>query len=316
MNTETAINAMLSGDMKPDEMTAYLAALADRGETVDDLVGAARAMRRHVTGLIAPDGAVDCCGTGGCGRHTLNISTAVALVVAACGVPVAKHGNRSHTSPSGAADVLEALGVNLNVSCDALEDALDDIGFCFLMAPMHHQAMAHVAPVRKAIGRRTIFNLLGPLANPAGVRRQLVGVFDTRYLVPLAQALQKLGAESAWIVHSDGLDEITLSGTTHAAILKDGHITQGTFTAYDFGLPACSYEDIRGGDAVYNAAALTRLLGGEQGAYADTVCANAAAVLVMAGATPDLKSGVANARAALQSGAAARLLETYKKSVS
>lgn len=307
---------MLGGEMTEAAMTQYLNDLADRGESVDDLVGAARAMRRHVTGLVAPANAIDCCGTGGGGRHTLNISTAVALVVAACGVPVAKHGNRSHSSPSGAADVLEALGIPLQVGFEKLEDALDELGFCFLMAPMHHRAMANVAPVRKAIGRRTIFNLLGPLANPAGVRKQLIGVFDTAYLVPMAQALQKLGSDNAWIVNSDGVDEVTLAAPTKVAALSHGTIEQFTITPGDFGLNACTYEDIKGGDAQYNAKALTYLLDGGDGAYCDTVCANASAALVMAGAAPDLQSGVAMARDALTSGKAKDILNRYRDYVS
>ncbi len=316
MNTEDAINAMLAGDMPEKDMAAFLTALADRGETVDDIVGAARALRKHVTGLIAPGDAIDVCGTGGDGLHTLNISTAVAFVVAACDVPVAKHGNRSSSSRCGAADVLEKLNVPLDVSFDALEDALDNIGFCFLMAPLHHRAMAHVAPVRRALGRRTVFNLLGPLANPAAVRRQMVGVYAKDRVRPMAEALMALGSTAAWVVHGDGMDEISLSGPTHVAMLQNGVITETTLTNADFGLPAIAQADITGGDAAVNAKALSELLGGVQSPYRDTVLANAAAALVMTGAAHDLKDGVSRAARALDEGLARDILDDYRSLVS
>jgi anthranilate phosphoribosyltransferase len=308
---------MLSGRMSQDDMLKFLNDLADRGETVDDIVGAARALRKHVTGLIAPADAIDCCGTGGSGRHTLNISTATALVVAANGVPVAKHGNRSHNNPSGAADVLEALDIPLDPSFDKLEEALDVVGFCFLMAPLHHRAMAHVAPVRKAIGRRTIFNLLGPLTNPASVRKQLVGVPDRKWLRPMSEALQKLGGEAAWVVHSDSLDEVTLAGPTYVARFQNADpVEEVTLTPEDFGLPMHGYEDIRGADAAYNARALQALLEGKHDAYFDVVCANAAAALVMAGAARDVKDGVQKARDVIEDGRALDILNDYRRHVS
>lgn len=317
MNTESVINDMLSGKMPEDQIERYLVDLSARGETVDDLVGAAKALRKHVTGLVAPADAIDCCGTGGDGRQTLNISTAVAFVVAAAGVPVAKHGNRSASSQSGAADVLEALDVPLDVSFDHLEEALDTVGFCFLMAPLHHRAMAHVAPVRKKIGRRTIFNLLGPLANPASVRRQMVGVFAPEWVMPMAQALQKLGLETAWVLHGNGMDEVTLDGPTTVAVLEKGVITEKTLQPEDFGLPRMpSTEVIRGADATYNAKKLRALLEGEHSPYRDIVLANAAAALVMAGMAKDLKDGVAKAANVIDDGHALDILNDYRQHVS
>lgn len=317
MTTETTISDMLAGKQSQSDMAAYLTALSDRGETVDDIVGAAKALRRHVTGLYAPADAIDCCGTGGGTYHTLNISTAVALTVAACGIPVAKHGNRSSTSPCGAADVLEALNIPLDVSFDKLEEALDNVGFCFLMAPLHHRAMAHVAPVRKSLGRRTIFNLLGPLANPANVNRQLVGVYAAQWVRPMAEALKTLGSKSAWVVHGSGLDEITLSGETNVAILDaHGTITEKILTPKNFDLPPIAPDAIAGGDADFNARALQRLLEGEHGPYRDTVMANAAAALVMAGDAKTLPEGVAKARDVLEDGHALDILNEYREHVS
>lgn len=313
---ESAINDMLSGKMEPQAIAGFLTALADRGETVDEIVGAARALRRHVSGIIAPGDAIDCCGTGGDGRHTLNISTAAAFVIAACGIPVAKHGNRASSSKCGAADVLEALDVSLDVTSDALERAIDRIGFCFLMAPLHHRAMAHVAPVRKALGRRTIFNLLGPLANPANVRRQIVGVFDAKWVTPMAEALAQLGSKGAWVVHGDGMDEVSLSGPTQVAILDaKGLVTRQTLHPSDFGFSAIGPDEIRGGNAEENARALRDLLEGDMGPYRDTVLANAAAALVMAGAARDLHAGVAQATAAIDEGRALDILNDYRHAV-
>lgn len=315
--TEAAIGEMLAGHTAPADIIKFLVTLADRGETVPEIVGAARALRRHVSGIISPPDAIDCCGTGGDGRHTLNISTAVALVVAACGVPVAKHGNRASSSKCGAADVLEALDIPLEVRIEKLEDALAQTKFCFLMAPLHHRAMAHVAAARKSLGRRTIFNLLGPLANPASVRRQMVGVFAPAYIRPMAEALRMLGSKSAWVVHGDGMDEISLSGPTNIAILgKDGTITEQTLTHASFGLPEVNADDLRGDDADYNAKALAALLNGKRDAYRDTVLANTAAVLAMAGNAPDLLAGVAMAAAAIDEGRALNILNQYRTRVS
>ncbi len=315
--TQAAIDAMLSGQMPPADMAAFLTALAERGETVEDLVGAARALRTHVSPVDAPEDAVDCCGTGGDGRHTLNISTAVAFVLAGCGVPVAKHGNRAASSRCGAADVLAALDIPLDVPRDRLESALRDIGFCFLMAPGHHRALAHVAPVRKTIGHRTIFNLLGPLANPAGVKRQMVGVYAPQWVVPMAEALRALGATTAWVVHGDGMDEIALSGPTKVAILdSSSRISETILQPADFGFQRIDADELRGGDAADNARALQDLLDGELGAYRDTVVANAAAALMMAGRAPDLRTGVTLATAALDEGRARAVLDAYRQAVS
>lgn len=222
-------------------------------------------MREKATPVRAPHDAVDCCGTGGDGTATYNISTAVALVCAAAGVPVAKHGNRAASSRSGAADVLERLGVNLDAPKERLEAALHEMNFAFLMAPHHHSAMKHVAPVRKKLGRRTIFNLLGPLSNPAGTKRQLIGVYDEKWLVPMAEALRNLGTEKAWLVHgSDGMDEITVTGGTRIALLENGNITEKTLMPEDFGLTTSPAETLRGGDPADNAAALSALLAGEK----------------------------------------------------
>lgn len=307
------ITLLMQGEVGAKESAAFLAALHARGETADEIAGAARAMRSFAKTIDAPPGAIDCCGTGGDGLKTYNISTAVALVAAACGVPVAKHGNRSATSQSGAADVLESLGINLAMDHAALERSLKNLNFCFLMAPNHHAAMKHVAPIRKALPHRTIFNLLGPLANPAGTKKQLIGVFDQKWIVPMAQALKSLGTHSAMVVHgSDGLDEITLTGPTHIALLQDGAITQATFLPQDFDLPEIALDDIRGGDAAHNAAALMGLLQGGHSAYRSIVLANTAAVLQLHDGR-SLKDGVRAAANAIDTGAALHILKTYKE---
>ena len=307
-----AMTVIMDGEASEADMAAFLTRLAARGETVDEITGAARVMRVKATTIKAPYGAVDCCGTGGDKSGTYNISTAVALVAAACGVPVAKHGNRAATSKSGAADVLEALGANLDMPREALEESLRTIHFAFLMAPRHHQAMKHVAAVRKQIGTRTIFNLLGPLANPAGTKYQLLGVFDKKWLLPMAEALRKLGSRGAWVVHgSDGLDEITTTGSTHIAILSDGEIKTRELKPDDFGLKTVKPENLWGGDADQNALALRALLEGQEGAYRDIVLANAAAVLCIHGKAKHLTTGVAKAAEAIDSGLAMQTLKDY-----
>jgi anthranilate phosphoribosyltransferase len=316
MTTDTIFTDMLEGKLTHDDIASYLTTLADRGETADDIVSAARALRQYVSGFTAPAGAIDCCGTGGDGRHTLNISTATAFVLAACGVPVAKHGNRASSSKCGAADVLEHLGINLDAPIATLENALAQTKFCFLMAPLHHRAMAHVAPVRKALGRRTIFNLVGPLSNPAHVKHQMVGVYAPAWLMPMAQALKALGSKTGWVVHGDGMDEITLSGQTHVAMLHtDGKITEQVLSAADFGLNTINPADIIGDDAAYNARALIGLLEGQKSAYRDTVLANAAGVLVMMGITDNLKNGVFMAAQNIDNGAAYAVFTAYKDMV-
>lgn len=315
--TEAEIASMLAGTRDAVDIASFLTELAERGETVEEITGAARALRKHVSGIFAPVNAIDCCGTGGDGRHTLNISTAVAFVVAACGVPVAKHGNRASSSKCGAADVLEALDVPLDVPLEKLESALRDTNYCFLMAPLHHRAMANVGPVRKALGRRTIFNLVGPLANPANVKRQMIGVYAQSWVKPMAEALKALGSKGAWVVHGDGMDEIALSGPTSVAVLDaTGNIAQLDLTHLDFGLPKVDAEAITGGDAQFNADALLYLLEGEPSAYRDTVLANAAAALAMAGEVANLKDGVTKAADAIDQGHAMKVLFEYREYVS
>ncbi|MCB9991444.1 MAG: anthranilate phosphoribosyltransferase [Rhodospirillales bacterium] len=308
-----AMHSIMDGQASAEDMAAFLTAMAQRGETVDEITGAAKVMREKASTINAPADALDCCGTGGDGIGTYNISTAVALVAAACGVPIAKHGNRAASSKSGAADVLEALGVNLDTRLEKLEQALAEIGFCFLMAPRHHEAVKHVVPVRKQLGFRTIFNLLGPLANPAGTKFQLIGVYDKHWLVPMAETLDRLGTQKAWLVHGhDGLDEITVTGPTDIAILDHGTITTKTLTPEDFGLPVSPADDLRGGMAEENAAALTALLQGKPSAYRDIVLANTAAVLNIHGNTA-LKDAAAQAAAAIDEGKAIAVLNRYKE---
>lgn len=308
----SAMTDIMGGKVDEDDLKTFLTRLAERGETVPEITGAARVLRDKVDAIDAPKGTVDCCGTGGDGAGTLNISTAVALVAAACGVPVAKHGNRAASSRSGAADTLEALGVNLDMPKAKLEQALRELNFCFLMAPRHHSAMKHVMPVRKALGIRTIFNLLGPLANPAGAQIQLLGVYDKKWVMPMAQALENLGSERAWVVHgSDGLDEITLAGATYLAALHNGRVSEGLIRVDDFGLPRIRAAQIKGGDAKENADAMLKMLNGEMNAYRDIVMANAGAVLHLNGAARDLKDGVRRAAQAIDKKLALNVLNDY-----
>lgn len=307
-----AMELIMEGHTSNEEKAEFLKGLTKRGETIEEITGAARVLRKKAMMIKAPYGAVDCCGTGGDKSGTYNISTAVAIIAAACGVPVAKHGNRSSSSKSGAADVLETLGVNIEMPKEALEEALKTIRFAFLMGPRHHQAMRHVAVVRKQIGGRTIFNILGPLANPAGAKMQLLGVYDRKLLLPVAEVLKELGSKRAWIVHgSDGLDEITVTGPTYAAILEEKTITEREFTPADFGLPVHDSAKLMGGNAAANATALRALLEGKEGAYRDIVLANASAVLCIHGSSKDLKAGVARAAEAIDNGSALQTLKDY-----
>jgi len=291
-----AFDAIMSGQVAADDLAAFLGAQASRGPTVAEIVGAARAMRTHMKTIEAPDGAIDLCGTGGDGHDTLNISTAVSFVVAGAGVAVAKHGNRSATSRSGAADVLTALGVKIELTPQEAQDCLREAGLCFLFAQAYHPAMRHVAEVRRQLKTRTIFNLLGPICNPAGVRRQLLGVYARQWLRPLADVLAALGAEKAWVVHgSDGLDELTTTGETHVEILEDGRIATRTVTAADADLPGAMLAQLKGADARHNADAILRLLAGETGPFRDIVLLNAAAALIVAGKARDLRAGAAMA---------------------
>jgi anthranilate phosphoribosyltransferase/anthranilate synthase/phosphoribosyltransferase len=309
---EAAFGIIMDGQATPAQIGGLLMAMRARGETVAELTGAVTAMRARMTRITAPEGAIDVCGTGGDGAASLNISTAVTFVLAGCGVPVAKHGNRALSSRSGAADVLMALGVNIEPPMDKLSAILTEVGCVFLFAPRHHPALRHAAPVRVELGTRTIFNLTGPMANPAGVKRQLVGVYDPVWARPVAETLRDLGTEAAWVVHGGGLDELILDGENHVVALQDGVIREFTVTAADAGLCPAPVAALKGGDAAENAAALRALLEGTPGAYRDTVLLNAAAALVVAGTAQTLPQGVAMAAQAVDNGAALAVLEKLK----
>ena len=309
---EDAFGIIMAGEATPAQIAGLLMAMRVRGETVAELTGAVRAMRARMAAIEAPPGAMDIVGTGGDASGTLNISTATALVVAGCGVPVAKHGNRALSSCSGAADALAALGVTLDVPLERLGEVLAEAGMVFLMAPRHHASMRHAAGPRVELGTRTIFNLLGPLANPARVKRQLTGAFSPDWLRPMAEALGRLGTERAWVVHGQGLDEIALSGETQVVELHDGRIRSFTVAPEDAGLKRAPPEAVRGGDPAENAAALTALLSGAAGAYRDIVLLNAAAALIVADRASDLRAGAAMAAKAIDSGAAAAVLERLR----
>jgi anthranilate phosphoribosyltransferase len=307
---DRAFHIIMAGEATPSQIGAFLMALAMRGETVDEIAGGARGMRAHMHRMTAPAGAMDIVGTGGDAKHTLNISTATALVVAGCGVTVAKHGNRAASSKSGAADVLSALGVDVNADYPLVQKAIDEGGIGFMVAPRYHAAMRHVMPTRVEMGVRTVFNLLGPLSNPADVKLIFIGVFDEKWVEPLARVLGELGAERAWVVHSDdGCDELTLAGANKVAEFKDGKVNVFEVTAADAGLKSAPLEAIRGGAPEANAEALRQLLDGEPGAYRDTVLLNAAAALIVAGKAPDLNAGVALAAESIDTGAARDKLE-------
>ncbi len=302
---ETAFDIMMSGNATPSQMGAFLMGLRVRGETVDEIAGAARVMRAKSLKVEAPEGAIDTCGTGGDASGTYNVSTAASLVVAACGVPVAKHGNRALSSKSGAADVLTALGVNIDADMSLVKKAIFEAKIGFLMAPRHHSATRHVMPTRVELGTRTIFNLLGPLSNPAGTKRQLVGVFGKDWVEPMAKVLGLLGIEKAWVVHgSDGIDEITTAGATHVAALEGGKVTTFEVTPEDAGLDRAKPEQLKGGAPDVNAKALTEVLTGAKNAYRDIVLINAGAALIVAGKAQTLKEGAALAANAIDSGAA------------
>jgi anthranilate phosphoribosyltransferase len=309
---EAAFGVIMAGEATPAQIAGLLMAMRVRGETVAELTGAVRAMRARMAAIEAPPGAIDIVGTGGDASGSLNISTATALVVAGCGVPVAKHGNRALSSRSGAADALAALGVNTDVPLDRLEAVLARAGMVFLMAPRHHAALRHAAGPRVELGTRTIFNLLGPLANPARVRRQLTGAFHRDWLRPMAETLARLGTERAWLVHGQGLDEIALSGETHVAALENGTVREFTIGPEDAGLRRAPPEAIRGGEPAENALALSALLEGTPGAYRDIVLLNAAAALVVAGKAEDLRAGAGLAARSIDSGAAAAVLARLK----
>jgi anthranilate phosphoribosyltransferase len=305
-----AFELMMSGEATAAQIGAFLMGLRLRGETVTEIAGGVRVMRAKALTIDGPEGAIDTVGTGGDAAGTYNISTASAFVVAANGVPVAKHGNRALSSKSGAADVLTELGVNVDCDMALVKKALWETGICFMMAPRHHGAMRHVGPARVEMGVRTIFNLLGPLANPAGVKRQLTGVFAKEWVEPIARVLANLGSERAWIVHGhDGLDEITTTGPTWVAELDKGQIKTFEITPEDAGLPRATIGDLKGADPATNALALNALLDGHPGPYRDIVLFNAAGALIVAGKAKDLKEGVALAAKAIDTGAARAVLE-------
>jgi anthranilate phosphoribosyltransferase len=301
----SAFDAMMSGEATPSQMGGLLMALRVRGETVDEITGAVSAMRSKMLQVAAPPEAVDIVGTGGDGSGSVNVSTCAAFIVAGAGVPVAKHGNRALSSRSGAADVLASLGVKIDLKPDQVGRCVRECGIGFMFAPAHHPAMKNVGPTRVELATRTIFNLLGPLSNPAGVKRQMVGVFSRQWVQPLAQVLKNLGSDSVWVVHgSDGLDEITLTGPTFVTALQNGEIRSFEVTPEEAGLPRCGSDGLKGADADANAIALQSVLDGMPSPYRDVALLNAAAALVVAGRAKDLKDGVAIGVKSIDSGAA------------
>ena len=310
---EAAFSIIMAGEATPAQIAGLLMAMRVRGETVAEMTGAVRAMRARMLAIEAPPDAMDIVGTGGDASGSLNISTATALVVAGCGVPVAKHGNRALSSKSGAADALSALGIGMETPIDQLAGVLAEAGMVFLMAPRHHAALRHAGGARVELGTRTIFNLLGPLANPARVTRQLTGAFAVEWLRPMAEALHRLGTQRAWLVHGQGLDELALSGPSHVVELMDGTIREFFVAPADAGLPEAPPEAVRGGEPAENAAALRALLEGAPGAYRDIVLLNAAAALVVAGRATDLRSGAVLAAASIDAGQALGVLQRLQK---
>ena len=305
-----AFDAILSGEVTPSQLGGFLMALRVRGETVEEITGAVTAMRAKMLRVVAPPDAIDIVGTGGDGSGSYNVSTLAALIVAACGVPVAKHGNRAASSKSGTADTLAVLGVKIGVAPAVIERCIREAGIGFMFAPTHHAAMRHVGPTRAELGTRTIFNLLGPLANPAGVKRQLIGVFSAAWLLPMAEVLRNLGSERVWITHgADGLDEMSTTGTTKIVELKDGAIRAFEIAPEEVGLTRVDLAALKGGDAAANAGALKAVLDGARNAYAEIAMLNAAGALVVAGKARELAEGVAMAGDALASGAAKRVLD-------
>jgi anthranilate phosphoribosyltransferase len=310
---EDAFTTIMSGEATPAQIAGLLMAMRVRSETVPELTGAVRAMRAFMTPVVAPAEAIDVCGTGGDNAGTLNVSTAVTFVLAGAGLAVAKHGNRALSSRTGGADVLTALGVNVDVPLERLPEILRAARCVFLFAPRHHAALRHAAGPRVELGTRTIFNLIGPLANPAGVKRQLTGVFDPTWARPMTETLLRLGTEACWLVHGQGLDELTVAGENRVIALRAGEISEFIVTPEQAGLPRAPVSAIRGGDAAVNAAALIALLRGAAGPYRDTVLLNAAAALVIAERAGDLREGASLAAASLDSGAALAALETLRR---
>jgi anthranilate phosphoribosyltransferase len=311
---QTAFGILFEGEATPSQIGGFLMALRTRGETVDEYAAAAAVMRAKCHAVSAPAGAMDIVGTGGDGKNTLNISTATAFVVAGAGVTVAKHGNRNLSSKSGASDALTQMGLNVMVGPEVVEKALNEAGIGFMMAPMHHPAIAHVMPTRAELGTRTIFNILGPLTNPAGVKRQLTGAFSRDLIRPMAETLGQLGSEKAWLVHgSDGTDELTITGVSWVSALENGQVTDFEVNPEDAGLPIHPFEDIIGGTPEENASDFNALLDGVQNAYRDAVLLNSAAALVVADVATDLKQGVEMARTSIDSGAARDKITTVAR---
>jgi anthranilate phosphoribosyltransferase len=309
VQTQTAFSILMSGEATPSQIGGFLMALRVRGESVEEFVGAVLAMRAKMLAVDAPNDAIDIVGTGGDASGSYNVSTCAAIVAAGAGLTVAKHGNRSLSSKSGSADVLVALGVNLELSPGQISDCIEEASIGFMFAPAHHSAMRHVGPTRIELGTRTIFNLLGPMCNPAGVKRQLLGVFSPKWLLPVAKTLAELGSEKVWVMHGDGLDEITITGTTQVATLENGRVNTFEITPQDAGLPVHDLSQILGGDAQYNAAAMSRVLEGEPSAYRDIVLLNAGAALVIADKAEDLRDGVNQAATAIDDGHSKAALE-------
>ncbi|CUH10752.1 Anthranilate phosphoribosyltransferase [Jannaschia seosinensis] len=306
LEAESAFAAFFDGAATPVEIAGLLMAMRTRGETVEEIAAAAAAMRARMNRVTAPTGAIDIVGTGGDGKGTLNISTAAAFVVAGAGVPVAKHGNRNLSSRSGAADVLTQMGIDVMVEAAVAERALTEIGICFMMAPMHHPSIRHVMPVRRELGTRTVFNILGPLTNPAGVTRQLTGTYSRDLIQPMAEVLGRLGSETAWVVHgADGTDELSIAGATHVAVLQNGFVTEREITPADADLPTHSFDAILGGEPEENGRAFRMLLDGKASGYRDAVILNAAAALVVAGVAKSLPDGAALAARSIDEGHAA-----------
>jgi anthranilate phosphoribosyltransferase len=304
-----AFDILMSGEATPSQVGGFLMALRVRGETVSEIAGAVSSMRSRMLPVTAPADAMDIVGTGGDGLGTYNISTLASIIVAGAGVPVAKHGNRALSSKSGTADALSVLGVKLDIEPELISRCVAEAGLGFMFAQRHHSSMRHVNPSRVELGTRTIFNLLGPLSNPAGVKKQLLGVFAPHWLVPLAEVLRDLGSESVWVVHGDGLDEITTTGTTQVAALEGGKIRSFELTPADFGVESVKIDDLKGGDGVANAAALREVLGGRRNPYRDVSLCNAAASLVVAGRAETLADGMKIASASLDEGRAAAALD-------
>lgn len=308
-DSKAAFDIMMSGQATPSQIGGFLMALRVRGETVPEIVGAVASMRSRMLPVVAPANAIDIVGTGGDQSGSYNVSSCSAFVVAGAGVPVAKHGNRALSSRSGAADTLAALGVNIEADAETIGRSAREAGLGFMFAPMHHSAMRHVGPSRVELGTRTIFNILGPLANPASVKLQLLGVFAAQWVEPLAHVLNELGMEAVWVVYGDGLDEMTTAGTTQIAALENGTVRTFTITPEEVGLRRCKPEELKGGDAAENAKALLAVLEGAKNAYRDIVLLNSAAALVISGKAEDLKDGIAQAAHSIDSGAALAVLQ-------